>query len=53
MPAGKTVTQTVTEERIIGATVPISNSDDNQIRFFISQPAASTKLKDALAKARG
>jgi hypothetical protein len=51
VPAGKTRTQTVTEERDVGQTVGLTNSDDNQIRFFLSQPAASEALKKALTKA--
>lgn len=51
VPAGKTVTQTITEEHVIGQTVQLTGSDDNQMRFFISQPTASAKLKQALGQA--
>src|SRR5208283_3954146 len=48
---GKTATQTVTEERIVGQTVVISNANDDTIRYFISQPIVSQKVKDGLQNA--
>jgi septal ring factor EnvC (AmiA/AmiB activator) len=48
---GKTETQTVTEERIVGETVAISNLNDDNIRHFISQTVVSTKVKDGLNNA--
>ena len=51
VPAGKTMTQAVTEERVMGQTIALTNSDDNQLRFFINQPVASAKLKKALGEA--
>ncbi len=51
VPAGKTATQTVTEERVIGQQVQLTNSNDDQIRFFVNQTAASKKVKDGLMQA--
>ncbi len=51
VPAGKTETQTVIEEKVFTTTVQLTNSDDNQLRFFLSQPAISPKVKAALQKA--
>jgi septal ring factor EnvC (AmiA/AmiB activator) len=48
---GKTETQKVTEERVIGSNVQLSNSDDNQIRFFINQTVSSKAVKDGLTEA--
>jgi hypothetical protein len=49
--AGKTETQKITEERVVGSTVQISTSDDNQIRFFINQTVSSKAVKDGLNEA--
>ena len=42
MPAGKTATQAVTEERVVNEQVQLTNSNDDQMRFFlnstVSQP---------------
>jgi hypothetical protein len=51
VPAGKTQSRTVTEERIVGETLTITNFDDDRMRFFANQTVASPKLKEALAKA--
>jgi DNA repair exonuclease SbcCD ATPase subunit len=51
VPAGKTATQTVTEERVINQQVQLTNSNDDQIRFFLNQTIASKKVKDGLAEA--
>jgi hypothetical protein len=51
VPAGKTKTQTVTEERTLRQVVELTNIDDNQIRYYLSQPAASEALKKALTTA--
>ena len=40
-----------TEERLIGSSISLSNSDDNQMRFFASQTVASPKLKEVLTQA--
>src|SRR5262249_30284898 len=50
VPAGKTSTYSVTEERIVGQSIQLTNSDDNQIRFFVNQTVASPKLKEALGQ---
>ena len=51
VPAGKTATQAVTEERIIGEQVQLTNSNDDQMRFFINAPVVSQKVKDGLKQA--
>ncbi len=51
VPAGKTETQKITEERVIGSQVQLSNSNDDQIRFFINQTVSSQKVKDGLNEA--
>jgi hypothetical protein len=53
VPAGKTVTNSVTEERIVGQTISITNIDNNQMRFFANQTVASPKFKEALTSAAG
>jgi hypothetical protein len=51
VPAGGTKTQVVTEERDDQSSVAISNSGDEQIRWFISQKVASKKVQDGLKQA--
>jgi hypothetical protein len=51
VPAGKSATQAVTEERVISQQVQLTNSNDDQIRFFLNQTIASKKVKDGLAEA--
>jgi hypothetical protein len=51
VPAGKTVTETITEERNINSSVAISTQNDDQIRVFLSAPVTSTKVKKALEEA--
>ena len=51
VPAGKTAVQAVTEERVIGEQVPLTNSNDDQIRFFLNAPVVSPKVKDGLKQA--
>jgi hypothetical protein len=48
---GKTETQTVTEERVTGEQIQLTNSNDDQMRFFINQTVASPKLKTSLNQA--
>jgi hypothetical protein len=50
-PAGKTVAQTVTEERIINQQVQLTNSNDDQMRFFINATVVSPKVKEGLGQA--
>jgi hypothetical protein len=51
VPAGKNATQTVTEERVIGSQVALTNSNDDQIRVFLNTPVTSQKVKDGLKSA--
>ena len=51
VPAGKTETQVVTEERIINQGIQVSNIDDNQIRIFLNNPVTSEKVKKGLQNA--
>jgi len=50
--AGKNTSLTVTEERDVGTSIQISNSPDDQIRYFINlnevSPAMKAKLTEAL-----
>ena len=48
VPAGKGASQAVTEERLVGEQVALTNADDGRIRFFLSQPVLSAKVKAAL-----
>jgi hypothetical protein len=51
LAAGQTASQEVVEERDVGTQIALTNSDDNTMRFFINQPAASAALKEALGQA--
>ena len=48
VPAGKSASQAVTEERLVGEQVALTNADDGRVRFFLSQPVISPKVKAAL-----
>jgi hypothetical protein len=48
---GKSEKQTVSEERILNATVQLSNIDDNSIRHFLKQSITSDKVKAGLKQA--
>ncbi len=48
VPAGKTAKQVVTEERVIGSQIQLTNSNDDQIRFFINSTVASPKVMEGL-----
>ena len=50
-PAGKLVKLDVAEERDVAASVQLTNSDDDSIRFFVNSPVSSPKVKAALQKA--
>jgi DNA repair exonuclease SbcCD ATPase subunit len=50
-PAGKTVTQAVTEERVLSEQVQLTNSNDDQMRFFINATVVSPKVKTGLTQA--
>src|SRR5262249_25322607 len=45
------ITASVLEERDVVSTVQINNSDDQTIRYFISQAVTTPKVKEALEKA--
>jgi hypothetical protein len=51
VPAGKTETHIVTEERVINQGFQVSNIDDNQIRIFLNSPITSAKVKNGLKEA--
>jgi hypothetical protein len=51
VPAGKTASTEVVEEHDLVQTVQLSNSDDQTMRYFISQAVISDKVKAALQKA--
>ena len=39
------------EEKDVNTSITLTNSDDNQMRFFLSQPIVSEAVKSALTKA--
>ena len=51
VPAGKTAMQTVTEERVIGEQIQLTNSNDDQMRYFVNAPVVSQKVKEGLKQA--
>ncbi len=51
VPAGKTATQVVTEERILNQEFQLTNSNDDQMRYFLNLTVASPKVKDGLKQA--
>jgi hypothetical protein len=51
VPAGKSASQTVTEERDNVAQVVLTNGDDNTIRVFIQSNVTSKAAQEALKKA--
>jgi hypothetical protein len=51
VPAGKTGSMEVVEERDLIQTVQLTNSDDPTMRFFLSQAVSSDQVKAALQKA--
>jgi hypothetical protein len=48
---GKTATQAVTEERVIGQTVALTSSTDQQLRVFLQSPVVSAQVKEGLNQA--
>jgi hypothetical protein len=48
---GKSETKTVTEERILNQQVLLTNSNDDQLRFFLNSTVSSPKVKAALQEA--
>jgi hypothetical protein len=51
VPAGKTETQVVAEERILNEQVALANFNDEQIRLFLNNPVTSEKVKQGLKEA--
>ena len=51
VPPGKTTDQVVVEEQEVSTSYAITSSGDEQIRFFLSQPVASKKVKEGLRQA--
>jgi hypothetical protein len=51
IPARKTVSKPVTEERDVRQSILLTNVDDNQLRYYISQSVASEEVRKALTKA--
>ena len=51
LPAGQTASREIIEEKDVNSTVVLSNSDDQTMRFFISQPIVSEQVKQALGQA--
>jgi hypothetical protein len=51
LPAGKSASETVTEERDLVSQVQLSNADDNSIRVLIRSDVTSPKVKEALQRA--
>jgi len=51
VPAGKTASKEVVEERDAVQTVSLTNSDDQQMRFFLQTNVGSPKVQAALKQA--
>jgi hypothetical protein len=51
VPAGKTATQAVTEEKVVNEQIQLTNSSDDQMRLFINSTISSPKVKDGLKQA--
>jgi hypothetical protein len=51
VPAGKTESLAVTEEKTFSQQTILSNLGDDQVRFFLNQPVTSEKVKAGLHKA--
>jgi hypothetical protein len=51
VPAGKSASETVTEERDVQTQVILSNSDSSQIQFALQSTVVSDAVKKALARA--
>jgi hypothetical protein len=51
LPAGASKTLTVNEERDLGQTFNVSNTSDEQIKFFLSQPVIGASLKKGFQRA--
>jgi hypothetical protein len=51
VPAGKTASETVTEETDVVTQLVLTNANDDSIRFFLRLDVASPKVKEALRQA--
>jgi len=51
VPSGQSATEEVIEEKDVNSAITLTNSDDNQMRFFLSQAVVSEAVKTALSKA--
>ncbi len=51
LAAGQTASQAIVEERDVNTNIALTNSDDQTMRFFISQRVVSDKVKQALGQA--
>jgi hypothetical protein len=51
LPAGRSASETVTEERDLVSQVQLSNADDNSIRVLIQNDVTTPKVKEALRRA--
>jgi hypothetical protein len=51
LPAGKSASETVTEERDLQSQVQLSSADDNSIRVLIQNDVTTPKVKEALRHA--
>jgi hypothetical protein len=51
LPADKSASLEVAEERYVEGIIHLTNSDDQEMRFFINQTVSSDKVKAALQKA--
>jgi hypothetical protein len=51
LPAGATKALTVTEEKTFQQSIQVSSQNDDQIKFFLSQPFTSAKVKAGLQQA--
>jgi hypothetical protein len=51
VPPGKTESLAATEEKTFGQQIILGNLGDDQVRFFLSQPVTSDKVKKGLTRA--
>src|SRR5262245_44185203 len=51
MKAGETKTFTLREEKVVSASVALSNNSDDQIRYFVNLAEAGPALKQKLTEA--
>src|SRR5262249_50634025 len=51
VPAGKTKTLTVSEEKILDESIAVTNQSDDSIREFLSQTVVGDKVKKGLREA--